>query len=389
MIFTPFQKRLIGITATFAISVAFVSLIVLVVYVFGQLLSFFSDLLWPLAVAGILALILQPTVDFLEQRFKIGRLRSIFLLYLIAVVAVFIVMAFLLPTVVFELVQFVHSIPDILDRLFLFIQERSPEWLSLARQKLGTETLSKMYGQFLEGLKSASNLSVVALQKILSQAAHIFTLLMGLGLIPIYLFFFLRSRRGVSGNVEQLRSLLSFFNQGTQENVVYLVQEFIACIVSFFRGQILVSASLGALYALGFAFCGLPFGLVIGLGMGLLNIVPYLGTVIGLLVALPTAFFYGDDGMGLVFKVLLVFVSVQMMDALFVTPRIMGKKTGLHPLAVILSILFWGKALGGILGMILGIPLTAFLITLWRLVRRRQVVLLPAETIASPTASPQ
>ena len=156
-----------------------------------------------------------------------------------------------------------------------------------------------------------------------------------------------------------------------RNDVVFLIREFIAIVVSFFRGQLVIGLIMGALLAVGFSVVGLKFGLVIGLLLGVLNIVPYLGTIIGLSIALPLALLQPDGGMPLVGLVLLVFVIVQNIEGWYLTPKIMSDRTGLHPVAIIVSIFFWGTALGGILGMVLAIPLTAFFVTAWRLVKRK------------------
>ncbi|TAG28095.1 MAG: AI-2E family transporter, partial [Verrucomicrobia bacterium] len=152
-----------------------------------------------------------------------------------------------------------------------------------------------------------------------------------------------------------------------------LLREFIAIVVSFFRGQLIIGLIMGVLLAIGFSIIGLKFGLFIGLVLGVLNIVPYLGTIIGLSIAFPLAFFQPGGGMELVGFVLLVFCIVQTIEGWYLTPKIMGDRTGLHPVAIIVAIFFWGTALGGILGMVLAIPLTAFFVTAWRLVKRKYI----------------
>ena len=111
--------------------------------------------------------------------------------------------------------------------------------------------------------------------------------------------------------------------------------------------------------------------LAIGLFTGLLNLVPYLGSILGLSVALPLAFLQPDGGLPLLGICVSIFVAVQAIEGWFLTPRIMGKQTGLHPVAIIVAVFFWGQALGGVLGMMLAVPLTAFFVTAWRLVRRK------------------
>ena len=131
---------------------------------------------------------------------------------------------------------------------------------------------------------------------------------------------------------------------------------------------------MGILLSLGFTLAGLKFGILMGMTIGLLNIVPYLGTILGLSAALPTAFFQPEGGLVLTGITLGVFILVQIIEGYVLTPRIMGQQTGLHPVTIIIAIFFWGTALGGILGMVLAIPLTAFVVIAWRLAKRKYFV---------------
>ena len=106
-------------------------------------------------------------------------------------------------------------------------------------------------------------------------------------------------------------------------------------------------------------------------------------------MVLPVAMFQGGGGPSLVGLVLLVFVAVQLIEGYVLTPRIMGEATGLHPLVIIIAIFFWGSALGGILGMVFAIPLTAFGVVAWRLLKRRVLTPLLSGDEAQPVAPSQ
>jgi predicted PurR-regulated permease PerM len=164
---------------------------------------------------------------------------------------------------------------------------------------------------------------------------------------------------------------LPFLNPNVRSDVVFLASEFVSIIESFFRGQLLIGLSMGVLFALGFSIIGLKFGLFLGLALGVLNIVPYLGTILGLGIALPLTFFQPGGGWELVGLVLLVKAIVQCIESWVLTPKIMGHHTGLHPVMIIVAIFFWGTAFGGILGMLLAVPLTAFFVTVWRLAKQK------------------
>ena len=194
-----------------------------------------------------------------------------------------------------------------------------------------------------------------------------------LAIIPIYLFYFLGSNRNL---IDDLEKELTFLSESLREDVIFLLREFVGILVAFFRGQLLIGLLMGVGYAIGFSISGLKFGIALGLLFGLLNIVPYLGSIVGIVTTLVVAYLQPDGiaqtgewtiliGCGVSFAV------VQLIESYYLTPKIMGQQTGLHPVVVIVSIFFWGTALGGILGMIFGIPLTAFLIIAWRLLCRK------------------
>jgi predicted PurR-regulated permease PerM len=97
--------------------------------------------------------------------------------------------------------------------------------------------------------------------------------------------------------------------------------------------------------------------------------VPYLGTILGFIITIPLAFFQPEGGWQLVGLLILVNAVVQAVEGWFLTPKIMGKQTGLHPAVIIFAVFFWGTAFGGVLGMLLAVPLTAFFVTAWRLAK--------------------
>jgi len=192
--------------------------------------------------------------------------------------------------------------------------------------------------------------------------------LLGWVVAPIYFAFFLMADTPQVGTLERF---IPFLKSETRKDLLYLFQEFVTIIVAFFRGQLIIAFLQGLLFAIGFTLAGLKYGFIIGLTLGFLNIVPYLGNIIGLGTALPLAFFQPDGGLTRVLLVLVVFAAVQMIEGYFLTPKIMGDRTGLHPVVIIIAIFFWGTALNGIMGMILAIPLTAFLVVFWRLAREK------------------
>ena len=228
------------------------------------------------------------------------------------------------------------------------------------------ETMEKQGGEIAE--KSAA-----VIQSAWSGLLGFFAQMTYLAVIPIYLFYFLSSNRNL---IDELDRELSFLSDSVREDVLFLIREFVSILVSFFRGQLMIGLLMGVGYAIGFSISGLKFGITLGLLFGLLNIVPYLGSIVGFITALLVAYLQpGGIAETGEWNVLIgcgiSFVIVQVIESYYLTPKIMGQQTGLHPVVVMVSIFFWGTALGGILGMIFGIPLTAFIIVAWRLLCRK------------------
>jgi predicted PurR-regulated permease PerM len=254
---------------------------------------------------------------------------------------------------------------------FFTIMEKAEQVIYLERKATeirnrAMEAMEKQGGELAE--KSAA-----VIKSAWSGLLGFFAQMTYLAVIPIYLFYFLGSNRNL---IDELEKELGFLSDSVKEDVVFLIREFVGILVSFFRGQLLIGVLMGVGYAIGFSISGLKFGITLGLLFGLLNIVPYLGSIVGIVTALLVAYLQPAGiaetgewsvliGCGISFAV------VQLIESYYLTPRIMGQQTGLHPIVVMVSIFFWGTALGGILGMIFGIPLTAFIIIAWRLLCRK------------------
>lgn len=365
---TPAQRRLVG-SALGALAIATMVALTSLALIYGaRFLSAFSSVIWPLAVAGILSLILRPVVAFFEHRLKIRRAIAVVLLYgLFMLIASAIVLSFA-PIVIAQLLDFVGYLPTLWANSLKWADQHFPEWLATLRHYLENPAVK----QAADGLSLQAQNFLGQLVPSFRQASAGFFGLFGffasLAVIPIYLFFFLLSD---ADPTRPLPPHLPFLNPSQRADAVFLVREFLGILVAFFRGQILIGLIMGVLLAIGFSIVGLRFGLAIGLLMGLLNIVPYLGSILGLGIALPLAFLQPDGGGNLFGACLIVFAMVQATEGWFLTPRIMGHQTGLHPVAIIVAIFFWGTALGGVLGMMLAVPLTAFFVTAWRLIRRK------------------
>lgn len=365
---TANQRRVVGVAVTLAGLIAIVGLVVITFVAMGRMAAYFSGVLWPLAAAGVLALIMRPVVELCENRFHLRRITAVVILYGLFVIAVAGLLVLLVPPLIDQLLDFIAYAPTLWQNATAYLSKAYPEWIALVQRQMENPTVRHIVNSLTSEFNALLAQALPSLKAAGVGALGVFAFAAHLAIVPIYLFFFLLSR---SAPTRHLPEHLTFLRKSLRDDVIFLIDEFIAIVVSFFRGQLLIALIMGALLAVGFTFIGLKFGLFIGLALGILNIIPYLGTIIGLVVTIPLAFFQSEGGWRLVALVLVVKIVVQSIEGWYLTPKIMGDRTGLHPVTIIVAVFFWGTAFDGVLGMLFAIPLTAFFVTLWRLVRRK------------------
>jgi predicted PurR-regulated permease PerM len=368
---SPLQRRLIT-TALAGLSVFVIGALLFGLFaLLNGFVQTFSSVLWPLAVSGILATLLQPAVGFFQERTGLGRLGSIVVLYTLVVLALAGVLAFLLPVLVEQTLSFIRALPSIVERLREAALDRFPQLMEYLRSTFGAERIDALGARVREQLSALPEHALPAASKVGAYASSVVGVAAGVAIVPVYVFFFLNAEGDKTGDIEKQ---LSWVKREVREDLIFLGTHFAHSMEAFFRGQILIGLIMGVRLGTGFSLAGINFGFPLGLFIGFLNIIPYFGTMIGLATVIPLAWFQPEGGPVLAGIALAIFVAVQMLEGYFLTPRIMGDKTGLHPLTIIIAIFFWGTAFGGILGMILAIPLTAFFVVAWRLLREKYLL---------------
>jgi predicted PurR-regulated permease PerM len=182
-------------------------------------------------------------------------------------------------------------------------------------------------------------------------------------LIPVVTFYLLRDWDKV---VKGVRELLP---RSSEPTIVKLATECDDVLSAFFRGQLLVMLSLATIYSIGLSLVGLQVGLMIGLIAGLLSLVPYLGFIVGIVTASIVAYVQFGT-LSSLFLVWLVFMVGQVIESTFLTPNLVGNRIGLHPVAVIFSVLA-GGTLFGFFGVLLALPVAAVIMVLLRFFYQR------------------
>ena len=364
---TEKQSRVLWFALTGLAVATVIALIVAAVWGLGRVLNLLSPVLWPLAIAAVLACLLAPVVDFFERK-KIPRARAIILVFVFAFAIVLGVLASVIPQVVLETEQLASKVPEYSERLQTRVKEfiaQPPELLRHFLPKPQAAADANPAGnQENSALASATNWLTGSLPEMSSwllsrivKVASGFGLLAGLALIPVYAFYFLLEKRGIESHWKEY---LPLRDSRAKDEVVFVIDSIKQYLVAFFRGQVLVAICDAVLYTIGFLIVGVNYAFLLGFAAVFLTMIPFLGAIVICVTALTLAFVqYGDWQHPTL--VLGVFAVVQSLEGLVISPKIMGNRVGLHPLAIIIAVMTGTTLLGGILGGILAIPLAAAL----------------------------
>ena len=370
---SPFQLKIFWAAITTLSFLAIAATVVLVGTIAVRGISFLQPVLIPVAVAAILAFLLEPVVKFF-MRLKFSRLVSILTVYALFAGFFLGLLVYILPPAYRQGRDLVRDFPGYMQKtealatstlanLHRFIEIdpfRDKETPLSTGDQIGVMVAKSIRdaGAWLQ--QKLPDLAVESgrfIQRSLGGFLGVFGFLLSLILVPIFLFFFLRDSPAIADNWSRYLPLRA---SPLKSEIVSLVGEINSYLISFFRGQLLVSLIDGLLIAVALLILGLDFAILIGIMVGILGLIPYLGMMICWIPAVIIAAAQFGDWFHPAL-VTLIFILANNIDGIFIAPKIVGESVGLHPLTVILSVLAWSLILGGLLGAILAVPLTATL----------------------------
>jgi predicted PurR-regulated permease PerM len=424
---TPWQHKTMWAALTALFVVLLITIACSVVWIAANVISFIQPILIPVAIAVILAYLLDPLIARMTAQ-GLGRTKAVLALFTIAILSIGALVAWLAPIVSDQATNVGRELPQYTlkarDKLVDLILRYDP---TLGNPNAKREKASSPTSGFINWLlasptpaaspkpsptaspPSAAAAAVVAanpsaspvsretispattptftsadrqaiqerVQKLMPNlerqlpylSERIWTLLkqsiggflgvtgflLSLVMVPIYLFFLLKESPAIE---RRWREYLPLRNSPLKDEVAAVLSQINNYVIAYFRGQLLVCLIDGALIGIALFCVGLNFAPLIGLLVVVLTMIPYLGIVLCWVPAvLIAAGQWGDWTHPLI--VTFVFLLVQNLEAIFIAPRIVGNSVGLHPMTVIVSIFVWGLLIGGLLGPILAVPLTA------------------------------
>jgi predicted PurR-regulated permease PerM len=362
----------------------------------GWLMHLLSPVLWPLAIGGILAYLLDPVVDYFERK-KMPRGRAIILVFALCVLALSAFFASIIPQVVRESGRLISEVPEysrelrddlnnwmssrpFLDtwrgRLFPSSKTNVATNVTVTNitvtvtpdgqtnvvatpqpkltERAWTDQVAQKVLEWLgETLPKIGRWLVAQLSRVASWAGMI----IGLALVPVFTYYFLQEKKGIQ---EGWTHYLPVTESRFKDELVFCINAINNYLIVFFRGQVVVAFCIGVLLTIGFLAIGLNYAVMLGILAGVLSIVPYLGAILTIIPAMILAAVQFKDWLHPLL-VLAIFALVQTLEGFVISPKIMGDRVGLHPLTIIIAVMVGTTLLGGILGGILAIPLTAAL----------------------------
>ena len=347
------------------------------IFILGKFLNILQPVLVPVAIAAILSYLLSPLVHWIRKKalreHKLSRTRAILLVYS-ALTIFFTVIALMViipaSSQLSELIQdrekIIKNAQKKLSSFSNVIESfnASSDKTTIQSDKTDDEAINNLlWNKLVDWIKNpeTSQKLVGFLGKTANGFVGVIGYALGLILVPVYLFFFLRDSAFIERNWDMIIPLK---DSTLKDEIVSVIKEINGYIVAYFRGQVLVSVIDGALTGIILMFLGLDYALVIGVSLAIFGVIPFVGFIITAIPALLIA--AGQDGGPGPLWVLIVFIAVQQFDGFFIQPKIVGESVGLHPLTVIFSVLCWSLLIGGILGALLAVPLTASIKVLFR-----------------------
>jgi predicted PurR-regulated permease PerM len=306
------------------------------------LLWFMGDVLLPFLVGGAIAYFLDPLADRLE-RMGLGRTAATAMISLIALLVVVLLVLAIIPTLVNQLSALVNAAPDIAQKLQGFLLERFPELAD------STSTMRKTLADIAATIQTKGAQLAGSL---VSSALGVVSVVVFLLVVPVVAFYLLLDWDHLVARIDSL------LPRDHAPVVRQIAREIDGVLAGFVRGQVSVCLALGTFYSVALMAAGLQFGLIVGAIAGAITFIPYIGSLVGgaLAVGLALFQFWGDwVSIGIIAA---IFAVGQFVEGNILTPKLVGKSVGLHPVWLLLALSAFGS-LFGFAGMLVAVPVAA------------------------------
>lgn len=307
----------------------------------------FSPILLPFVAGITIAYLLNPLLIRLGK-FKLSRTLATILI-LTAFLAVVVTLAFLLlPPLYKELVELAERAPDYIDLLW----KRFEPYMEMVEQTVDEQDLNQSISSALkDNVSSALSAGSNLFESLLNGGRALAGFLTFVVVTPLVAFFMMIEWSAITAWIDDV------LPRHSHDTVTTLLSRIDKKIAGFIRGQLLVSLSLGIIYAVSLSIAGLEYGFIIGLAAGALSIIPLFGSTVGLLISVVVAWLQSGE---ILFVAIIagIFFFGQFLEGNFIAPKLIGQSVGLHPLWILFALMS-GGALLGLVGMLIAVPVAA------------------------------
>ena len=298
--------------------------------------------MYPFLLAVLLSYFLSPAVVWFERR-KVSRTISLILLY---VFGGLVVCAFLwkgIPIFLREIESFIESLPQISQQL---------ESVVLSLERYQAEKFPPMVKHIIEqNISEAEMMIETSLGALIHRIIGLMEYTIGVAVSPIIAFYILHDWQRIR---KSLFELLPIECRGTCGEIAAEVNHVLSGVI---RGQVIISIFVGTAVTVGLYYFGVPYAILLGVLAGILDVIPYFGAIFGAVPAILFGLFISPLT---ALKVAILFFVVHQLESSIIHPNVVGDSIGMHPLAVLFFV-FLGGEVGGLVGMVIGVPLAAII----------------------------
>ncbi len=314
-------------------------------YLFNPLKDFISAIGVPVACGAVIYYLVKPIYDYLLNK-KVPKGIAI-LLVMVGVIVIFImIITSLVPIIQKQLLDLVSQLPY----YYQIISEQDENFMQTGLFETIQEQFNKINTDFIQSITERLNgILNFTFSGIGSVVGIIGDIVITVMTMPVILYYLLKDGNKVIPFVTRM------FPTRSQHKISVMLNEMNQQVSSYIRGQITVAICVGFTYIIGYTLIGLPYGVTIGMIAGLLTIIPYIGSIIGLTPALIIGFVTNPT---LALHVLLVFVIEQLIESRVLQPLILGSSLKMHPVTILIILLAAGKMFG-LVGLLIAVPVYA------------------------------
>ncbi|WP_246147003.1 AI-2E family transporter [Bacillus massilioanorexius] len=318
---------------------------------------FFSTLFFPILISGFLFFIFNPVIKFLEKKFKLSRVISIILLYIVIIAVLAITISNVVPIITKQITSFIADLPTYAKQLQVFISNLSQSkdiQNLIMNDYVPFDSLGKKLMEFLNKLPDMLTNGVVGI------FGFVTNITITIVTVPILLFYMFKDGHKFPNAISK------FFPNAYRQQGLETVKDVGNTLSAYISGQVTVASIVGILSLIGYLIIDVPYALLMALIVAVTNIIPYVGPILGGAPAVIIALF---DSPFQALLVVIVITVAQQIEGNFLSPLILGKSLDIHPATVIILLLVAGN-IAGVVGMVLAVPTYAVVKTIVSSVNR-------------------